>query len=389
MNPGADEPRARGARDAPGTAPGPVPSPRRSDQDGTAARRPAGTPAAGAHARRHRLPSVTALVLVGALCAVGLAFLAARFAGMVRVFSAEAVTALVLALATLAFGFWVLCRIRPVRDPAAGPSLTALAWGLAAATAAGVVANEGLLSVWAKSLGLDFAGSWGPALTAPLNEEVLKLAGVVLVAVAFPHALRGPVDGFVFGSLTGLGFEVTENFIYAMNAVVQAGGTSGVVAVVQSTIVRVFLAGLGSHWAMSAVAGAAVGLLAAAGWRPGRRRAAGAGLLVGLAVALHWLVDAPAPGGMGGLLSKVAVVFLTTMVVYFAFRRTYRRRVRGALASEGGTLGMRRSEATALATRHGRRRELVRVAAPQRPAALRRQEQMLAVAEDRAARYAP
>jgi len=322
------------------------------------------------------------------LCLAGLLYLVWRFALPVRVFLPEALLGLVLGAATLVFGFWVLRRIRPVREPDADASLVAVAWGLFAATGAGVVANAGLGSVWAKGLGLDLAGDWGAALTAPLNEELLKLAGIVLVAVAFPSAVRGPVDGFAIGSLVGLGFEVTENFVYAINAVLMAGGTGGLVPVVQATVLRVGLTGLGSHWALSAVAGTAVGLLAAVAWRPRPRRAVGAALLVVLAMALHWLLDAPVLGGLPGILFTVAGIFATTMAVYFTVRHTYRRRVRAALAAEAEELGMRRSAAVALATRHGRRRALLRVAQPERTTVAARQDQMVETAEDRAARYA-
>ncbi|MCK9874056.1 PrsW family intramembrane metalloprotease, partial [Nocardiopsis dassonvillei] len=255
---------------------GSVPSPRRARQEGSGPRHVWKRPTGGGRARGQRLPALTALVLIGVLCAVGLGYLAVRFTGLVRVFFSEAALAVFLGLVTLAFGFWVLRRIRPVRDPALDASVAAVAWGLTAAPAGGVVANAGLGSIWSKSLGLPFSEVWGAAMTAPLNEEVLKLAGIVLVAVAFPAAVRGPVDGFVIGSLVGLGFEVTENFVYSMNAIVQAGGTGGLVPVVQTTVVRLVLTGLGSHWAMSAVAGTAVGLLAAVAWRAGRCRAVAA-----------------------------------------------------------------------------------------------------------------
>jgi RsiW-degrading membrane proteinase PrsW (M82 family) len=368
---------------------GSVPSPRSARQEDSGPRHAWERPTRGGHARGQRLPALAALVLIGVLCAVGLGYLAVRFTGLVRVFFSEAALAVFLGLVTLAFGFWVLRRIRPVRDPALDASVVAVLWGLTAAPAGGIVANAGLGSIWAKSLGLPFSEVWGAAMTAPLNEGVLKLAGIVLVAVAFPAAVRGPVDGFVIGSLVGLGFEVTENFVYSMNAIVQSGGTGGLVPVVQTTVVRLVLTGLGSHWAMSAVAGTAVGLLAAVAWRPGRRRAVAAALLVLLAIALHWLLNSPLFAGFGGVVFKVAAVFLTTMAVYFTVRHAYRRRVRATLASEGAALGMRRSAAVALASRRGRVGELRHVAEPERPAVERRQEQMLAIAEDRAVRRTP
>jgi RsiW-degrading membrane proteinase PrsW (M82 family) len=382
VNPGPDERPAATDR-------GSVPSPRSAHRDESAPRHASRRRSGTGHTHGQRLPALTALVLIGVLCAAGLGYLALRFTGLVRVFVAEAALAAFLGLVTLVLGFWVLRRIRPVRDPALGASLAAVAWGLTAATAGGIITNAGLRSAWAKGLGMPFSEVWGAALTAPLNEEVLKLAGIVLVAVAFPAAVRGPVDGFAIGSLVGLGFEVTENLVYSMNAIVQAGGTGGVVPVVQVHIMRVGLSGLGSHWAMSAVAGTAVGLLAAVAWRPGTRRATVAALLVVLAMALHWLLDSPLFAGIGGAVFKVAVVFVTTMAVYFTVRHAHRRRVRGALASEGGALGMRRSAAVALASRHGRAEELHHVADPERPAVERRQEQLLAIAEDRAVRRTP
>lgn len=363
---------------------GAVPSPRRSPQAPPWRRAPAGRGQAPPHARDQRLPALAALVLITLLCLAGLVYLVLRLAPATLVFLPEAVAAAVFGAATLALGYWALRRIRPVREPAADASVVAVVWGMLAAAGAGVVANGGLGAVWAKSLGTDFAGVWGAALTAPLNEEVLKLAGIVLVAVAFPAAVRGPVDGFAIGALVGLGFEVTENFIYAMNAVVMAGGTGGLVPVVQTTVLRVGLTGLGSHWAMSGIAGAGVGLLAAEAWRPRARRAVGAALLVVLAVVLHWFLDAPLFGSVPGIVSKVLVIFATTMVVYFSFRFAHRRRVRAALASQGGD----RSAATALATRHGRRRALGRVARAERPAVQADQDRRVEAAEDRAAHLA-
>ncbi|WP_116245275.1 PrsW family intramembrane metalloprotease [Nocardiopsis sp. FIRDI 009] len=334
----------------------------------------------------HRLPALVGAVVIATACLAGLVLQVVQFTGHIRVFPWAAVLALAFAAATFAFGFWILRRIRPVRAPDPVPSAVAAVWGMTAATGAGIVANGGLSAVWSKLLGLDVTGAWDAALTAPVNEELLKLAGIVLVAVVFPRALRDPVDGFVLGALVGLGFEVSENLVYAFQAVTRAGATDPALAVATTTVVRVGLTGLGSHWAMSAVAGTAVGLLAAARWRPERRRAVLAALLVLLAMGQHWLLDAPLFGeGIAAVLVKVAAVFASTMAVYVLVRRSYRRRMRRALAAEGEAVGMRRSAAVALVTRHGRLRAAQDVARPEQPAVLDRQERMLAAAEDRAA----
>ncbi|MDT0330573.1 PrsW family intramembrane metalloprotease [Nocardiopsis lambiniae] len=368
----------------PDTTAGAVPSQRRSHADAPGPRR---VPMPREEERTvlgYHLPALVSMLLIGLACLLGLIALTLRFAGAVRIFFGEAALGLVFSTATLLFGFWLFRRIRPVRAPALPASLVAVAWGLTAATGGALLANGSLNGIWSKTMGLEFSGVWGAAMTAPVNEELLKLVGIVLVAIAFPRAVRGPVDGFVIGALVGLGFEVTENLIYAINAVFQAGGVNGAEAVTQTTLVRLLLTGPGSHWAMSAVAGTAVGLVAAAGWRPSGRRALGALALVLTAMAMHWLFDAPLLGGSGGVVVKVLFNFAIAMIVYFVARDVHRRRVRRALAEEGEELGIRRSAAIALARRNGRRKALHSVAEDERAQVGERQERMVEVAEDRA-----
>ncbi|SCE07079.1 Protease prsW family protein [Streptomyces sp. SolWspMP-sol7th] len=113
--------------------------------------------------------------------------------------------------------------------------------------------------MWSRTAGVDFASSWGAALTAPLNEEGIKTAGIVLLGVAFPARMRGPLDGWVLGALVGLGFQMAENWTYALNGIVGTGGTTPGDAALQSVVGRVLYTGLGSHWTMSAVAGTGCG----------------------------------------------------------------------------------------------------------------------------------
>lgn len=337
--------------------------------------------------RAQRLPGLVAAVVFGVLCLGGFVYTLLNFTGAIRVFTAEAVvSALVLAVVGVV-GFWVLRRIRPVRAPSLTFSFLAVLWGMTAAIGLALFANIQLGSALSRAGGLEFGTVWGAALTAPVNEELLKVTGVVLIAVIAPRVVRGPVDGFVMGSLVGLGFQLVEDFTYALNMISMQGATEGMVSATQSLVIRVGLTGLGSHWAMSAVAGTAIGLLAAAAWRPGARRAVGALLLLLLAMGVHWFFDSPLMGSTLGALVKVLVAFVSALAVYFVVRHAYRRRVRGALAEEGEALGMRRSSAVALASRHGRRKELSRVPHQERPAVRARQDRMVAAAEDRAAEY--
>ncbi|SHK75722.1 Protease prsW family protein [Nocardiopsis flavescens] len=328
-------------------------------------------------------PVPAARVLIVAGCAVALVYVALLMAGVVAAFPAVWAGAFLIGAATLVFGYWLLRRIRPVRAPGRAASSAAVAWGLFAVTGAALVANAALDGVLAVAMGPRTADLWGAAVSGPVDEELLKLAGVVLVAVAFPYAVRGPVDGFVIGALVGLGFQVMENLFMAVQEVTGRGGLGGVEMVVQSGLTRVLLTGLGTHWALSAVAGTAVGLVAAAAWRPRPRTVAAAVLLVVLAMAMHAFINLPVLQGIG-VVVKALVNFAVAMALYFALRRAHLRRLRDALEETGAESGMDRATSLAQATRGGRRRALRGVPADERAALGAEQDRLVGEAESRA-----
>ncbi len=284
------------------------------------------------------------------LCVIGAGLLAWAFHRALAVYPAATVLAAVLQLPLLVVGWWLLRLARPLIAPARTWSAAAVIWGATAATGYALSANQGLTGLWAKGAGVAFAGNWSAALTAPVNEELLKVAGVVLIALAAPRAIRGPLDGMIYGALTGLGFQVMENFTYALNNIPLTGGTNSAEAVVISTVVR-GLTSLGSHWGMTAVAGAGVGYLAARGLRGGAPRAAAC---LAAAMAMHLLFDAPAPGA--AILLKIAINFVVVLVFYLKLQRGYRARARAALARHVAAGAVPGVEAPALLTRSSRRR---------------------------------
>ena len=227
--------------------------------------------------------------------------------------------AAVLQLPLLFLGWWLLRLARPLSAPARTWSAAAVIWGATAATGCALSANQGLTGLWAKGAGVEFASNWSAALTAPINEELLKVSGVVLIVLAAPRVIRGPVDGMIFGALTGLGFQVVENFTYALNMIPLTGATDPAQAVVISAFARVGLTSLGSHWAMTAVAGAGVGYLAARGLHRGAPPAAAC---LAVAMAMHLLFDAPGPGLL--ILLKVLLNFVVVLAFYLMLRRGYR-----------------------------------------------------------------
>jgi protease PrsW len=312
---------------------------------------PAPVPAAAppVTARGVRAVQVTAVIF----CLLGTTLLVLEFLPVLVVFPRATALAAALQLPLLLAGSWLLRRARPVRSPSRVWSAAAVTWGATAATGCALLANQGLTGLVGKTAGVAFASAWSAALSAPLNEELLKVAGVVLIALAAPRAIRGPVDGMVYGALTGLGFQVIENVIYSLNNIPLSGATDPAVAVTVSAVIRVFITGLGSHWGMSAVAGAGVGYLAARG---PRRGAVPAAVCLAGAMAMHFVFDAPRPP----IPLKVLLDFAAVVVVYLCLRHGYRARARAVLAARVAAGTVPATEAPYLLARGWRRSRLRR-----------------------------
>jgi protease PrsW len=294
-----------------------------------------------------RIVRVTAAVL----CMFGGAVLIWTFFQYAVVFPAPAVLAVVLELPLLVAGFLLLRVLRPVRNPPLLWSAAATVWGGSAAIGCALLANQGLISLWAKTAGVGFASNWSNSLSAPLNEEVLKLCGVVMIVLAAPRLIKGPLDGMVFGALTGLGFQTVENVTYGLDGIVQSGATDPVRAVTNSYLIRLSTA-VGSHWAMTAVAGAGIGYLVL----HGRTRRGIAGAVAGLAVAMamHLLFDAPHP--IIGI--KVTVNLVIVAGLYLFLKGSYLRRARAVVEQYAGTGLVTEDEAARILSRTGRQRAL-------------------------------
>jgi RsiW-degrading membrane proteinase PrsW (M82 family) len=305
-----------------------------------------------------RLVEVTAVLA----CAFGAAVLIWQFFRFLVVFPGAALLALGLEVPLLAVGFMVLRRLRPVRPPPMIWSGAALVWGATAAAGCALLANRGLIGLWAKGAGTRFAADWSASLSAPLNEEILKLCGVVMVLLAAPAVIQGPLDGLIIGALVGLGFQATENVTYGLNNIVLSGATDAARAVFDSFAIRVGVTALGSHWTMSAVAGAGVGYLAARrrGAEHGSVLAAVACLLT--AIAMHLIFDAPSIAEV----VKVGLNFVIVLTVYLLLTSAYLTRARWALADGVATRSISEREAASLLNRRRRRDELHRTTGTER-----------------------
>jgi RsiW-degrading membrane proteinase PrsW (M82 family) len=262
-----------------------------------------------------------------------------------------------------------------------------------------LLANQGLAGLWAKSEGVKFASDWSASLSAPLNEELLKLCGVVMVALAAPLAINGPLDGLVYGALTGLGFQAAENVTYGLNAIVMSGGTSPNRAVLDSALLRVGTVGFGSHWTMTAVAGAGAGYLILhtrrrrlmrearhAGYpsrqpadappaRPGYGLLLAAAACLAAAVGMHLLFDAPAVA----VEIKAAANFALAATLYLLLSSAFLHRARELLAGAAAAGRLSTADAGSVLSRRRRRRELRRTHPPAERDKLRaRQQDILA-----------
>lgn len=324
-----------------------------------------------------RLVEATAVLA----CAFGTAVLSWQFFRFLVVFPTPALLAAVLEIPLLLVGFAVLRRLRPARPPPLAWSAAALVWGATAAAGCALLANRGLIGLWAKGAGTRFAADWSASLSAPLNEELLKVCGVVMIVLAAPAVILGPLDGLILGGLVGLGFQATENVTYGLNGIVLSGATNPAQAVADSFTVRVGLTALGSHWTMTAIAGAGVGYLVAR-----RRGAAHGGVLPAAAclltaMAMHLIFDAPQLAEV----VKVGLNFATFCVVYLLLTNAYVSRARHALADRIAAGTISRHEAASLLSRRRRRQELDRTMAAERELLALRQASHLAEVDREAA----
>jgi RsiW-degrading membrane proteinase PrsW (M82 family) len=306
-----------------------------------------------------------------ALCAFGAAVLGWQFFRFLTVYPLSTVLSVLFEAPLLLIGIWVLRSMRPVRPPEAAWSAAAVVWGATAAAGCALVANQGLTALWAKTAGVRFAASWSASLSAPLNEEILKLCGVIMIVLAAPLVITGPLDGMVFGALIGLGFQVVENVTYGLDNIVQSGATDPVQAVTTSVLVRVGVTALGSHWAMTAVAGTGIGFLVARG-RPGIPVAVAC---LALAMGMHLQFDAPRPS----IPVKVVINFVVVAVLYLLVSQSYLTRARDVLDAEAASGTLTAAEAADFLSRRFRRAELRRAAsASERERLTVRQRRILA-----------
>jgi len=133
-----------------------------------------------------------------------------------------------------------------------GLMIAATAWG--AFVAVMLTLAIGMVLVTVNPLASQI--SWfGSVVQAPIVEELLKCAGILVVLAMARRALDGALDGIVYGGLIGAGFAFVENIKYFIEALVD-GGVGGLTAVF---FLRAVLSPF-AHIMFTACCGFAVGL---------------------------------------------------------------------------------------------------------------------------------
>ncbi|WP_199042835.1 PrsW family intramembrane metalloprotease [Glycomyces salinus] len=158
-------------------------------------------------------------------------------------------------------------------------------------------------------------------VSAPVIEEITKLAGPLLVWALARRHFTGTLDALVYCGLSGAGFAVAENVLYASGTYVSGtqllDEAAGVALVTQLIIVR----GLATMFAHPLMIGLAAVGLGKAARRPGRRGSAAAWIIGMLlcAMGLHalWNGSSVLGAGMGNPYLWFAVYAAFLMPLFF------------------------------------------------------------------------
>lgn len=231
------------------------------------------------------------------------------------------------------------------REPLWLLSLTFL-WGAFGATLLSLVGNTTAELGIAATLGAEHASTWTPIVVAPLVEEPTK--ALVLFLVLLSRHFDNTTDGFVYGCAAGLGFAMTENFLYYWQVASLASWDAGegVRAWLSTVGMRTFYSAL-LHATASSVVGAGIGWARFRSW-PARLVAVPSGLVLAMGIHGLWnaLLTFDSDGGaMGGDLTRLdmiifpveaAAIFSVFQLVLWSERLSIRRELHAE--AEAGTL---------------------------------------------------
>lgn len=130
----------------------------------------------------------------------------------------------------------------------------AFAWGATGAVIFSVIAEALFAGFATVAAGAEAAGALTLVVGAPVIEEAFKGVALLILLKSYRHELDNVLDGLVYGAIIGIGFAMTENIGYFIQAWQEGGfGNLG-----ELFIIRAVVNGFG-HAMYTGVIGAAVG----------------------------------------------------------------------------------------------------------------------------------
>jgi protease PrsW len=200
-------------------------------------------------------------------------------------------------------------------------------WGSCGAVILALIGSAILDFAIGATFGVEASAIALPVLVAPLVEEPTK--AVFLFLVARSRHFDNMTDGFVYGAAAGLGFGMTENFLYFASV----GATADVGAWIGTVIVRTLYSAL-MHAAATSVVGAALGFSQFRGWFT-RLTVVPFGFAVAIAIHALWngfiTADEATQSGIFTLIDLIAFpleflsIFLVFQICLWDEKRTIRR----------------------------------------------------------------
>ncbi len=166
-------------------------------------------------------------------------------------------------------------------------TFAALAWGGLVALWFAIEADQALEDIFTQVISPEWNAEWGLAVAGATNEEILKALGLVVLVLLPLVRVRSTLDGWYYGMMVGLGFQVVEDYTYTVG---QSTTTNDVIGFL---FLRGVVAGLWAHAVYTGLVGFGIGYLVT---RRDRPMAARIGVAVGLfafAWTMHFLWDSP------------------------------------------------------------------------------------------------
>lgn len=205
-------------------------------------------------------------------------------------------------------------------------------WGATAAALVALILNTGGTLVLRQLTDPATANFLSASIGAPIVEESVKGAVILVLLRTRRHELDGPIDGIVYAGLVALGFAMTENVLYYSGAALH-GGTAGLIGTfVLRGIFSPFL-----HPMFTAMTGIGLGYAAIARSRAGRIVPPVAGLVVAALLHGTWNTAAEEHHVVAVYLFIMLPVFVAILVIAAVERRRIKRLLGRVLPSYAGS----------------------------------------------------